>query len=203
MLGHRSAAHQVQYRPSCGTVISHKEFLELVDSHGRDFTTELKQLRVPMPFDGNYTQELYAQQSFNFVDVAYWLRADAAFGKQAVLLNQSDDLQGLSRPLLLISLPTKVPESFGKSSDCVLSSYANTTRKLGLRILAWSLERSGLLAQAAAIGDYYYSIIANDTHEDNNMYRFFDVLARQIGVEGSFLDRSAPVSLYANCFGLF
>ncbi|OTA57393.1 glycerophosphoryl diester phosphodiesterase family protein [Hypoxylon sp. EC38] len=218
---------------TCGTVLSHKEFLELVDSHGRDFTTELKQPRVPMPFDGNYTQELYAQQvieeyraagidpsrvwlqSFFFADVAYWLRADPAFGKQAVLLDQSGDLPGTfpgavanlsfykDAGVQIVAPPLQYLVALGKDGDYVPSTYARTARNLGLRILTWSLERSGPLVQAIAAGDYYYSAIANGTHRDGDMYRLVDVLARQVGVEGIFSDWSATVTYYANCFGLF
>ncbi|KAI1137333.1 glycerophosphoryl diester phosphodiesterase family protein [Hypoxylon sp. FL0543] len=218
---------------ACGTVLSHKEFLALVGARGRAFTTELKQPRVPMPFDGAYTQQRYAQQvvdeyraagidpsrvwlqSFSFADVAYWLRADPAFGRQAVLLDQSGDLPGAfpgavanlsfyrDAGVRIVAPPLQYLVALDGDGEYVPSSYATTARELGLRILTWSLERSGPLAQAAAAGDYYYSTIANGTHGDGDMYRLVDVLARQVGVEGIFSDWSATVTYYANCFGLF
>ncbi|KAI1407175.1 glycerophosphoryl diester phosphodiesterase family protein [Hypoxylon sp. FL1857] len=230
---HGTPAWRTDLYATCGTVLSHKEFLKLVDSHGRDFTTELKQPRVPMPFGGNYTQELYAQQvieeyraagidpsrvwlqSFFFADVAYWLRADPAFGKQAVLLDQSGDLPGTfpaavanlsfykDAGVQVVAPPLQYLVALDEDNGYVPSSYATTARNLGLRILTWSLERSGPLAQAAASGDYYYSTIANGTHRDGDMYRLVDVLVRQVGVEGIFSDWSATVTYYANCFGLF
>ncbi|OTA87163.1 hypothetical protein M434DRAFT_24022 [Hypoxylon sp. CO27-5] len=230
---HGTPAWRTDLYATCGTVLSHKEFLELVDSHGRDFTTELKQPRVPMPFDGNYTQELYAQQvveeyraagidpsrvwlqSFFLADVVYWLRADPAFGKQAVLLDQSGDLPGTfpdavanlsfykDAGVQIVAPPLQYLVALGKDGDYIPSTYAATARNLGLRILTWSLERSGPLVQAVAAGDYYYSTIANGTHRDGDMYRLVDVLSRQVGVEGIFSDWSATVTYYANCFGLF
>ncbi|KAI0106811.1 glycerophosphoryl diester phosphodiesterase family protein [Daldinia grandis] len=230
---HGTPSWRTDLYATCGTVLSHKDFLQLVDSHGRDFTTELKQPRVPMPFDGDYTQEKYAQQvieeyrsaridpsrvwlqSFSFADVAYWLRADPAFGRQAVLLDQSGDLPG-SFPAAVANLsfykdagvqivapPLPYLVTLGKDGEYVPSTYATTARKLGLKILTWSLERSGPLAQAAAAGDYYYLTIANGTHKDGDMYRLVDVLAREVGVEGIFSDWSATVTYYANCFGFF
>ncbi|KAI0506682.1 PLC-like phosphodiesterase [Xylaria bambusicola] len=94
---------------TCATVLSHKEFIRYVDAQGLQFTTELKQPRVPMPFQGNYTTQMYEQQvvdefveagidpsrvwlqSFVFEDVAYWLEHAPEFGKQAILLDESGD----------------------------------------------------------------------------------------------------------------
>ncbi|KAL7620112.1 hypothetical protein AAE478_009104 [Parahypoxylon ruwenzoriense] len=218
---------------TCGTVLSHKEFIELVNSHGRDFTTELKQPRVQMPFDADYTQEAYAQQviteyqaaginptrvwlqSFSFADVAYWLRADPAFGQQAVLLDESGDDPGnfpaavanltfyKKAGVQIVAPPLQYLVALGENGDYIPSSYATAAKKLGLKILTWSLERSGPLAQAAAAKDYYYSTVANGIHKDGDMYRLVDVLARQVGVLGIFSDWSATVTYYANCFGLF
>ncbi|KAI1372371.1 glycerophosphoryl diester phosphodiesterase family protein [Hypoxylon crocopeplum] len=230
---HGTPAWRTDLYATCGTVLSHKEFIELVDSHGRDFTTELKQPRVPMPFEGDYSQEQYAQQvieeyraaeidpsrvwlqSFSFADVAYWLKADPAFGRQAVLLDESGDLPGTfpaavsnltfykDAGVQIVAPPLPYLVTVDEDGQYIPSAYAITAKKLGLKILTWSLERSGPLAQAASAGDYYYSTIANGTHRDGDMYRYVDVLARQVGVQGIFSDWSATVTYYANCFGLF
>lgn len=88
-----------------GTVLSHAESIELFKSLGAKFTPELKSPSVAMPFDGDYTQEAYAQQlineykaagvppadvfaqSFNLDDVLYWIKQEPAFGNQAVYLD--------------------------------------------------------------------------------------------------------------------
>lgn len=44
------------------TLVTHKEFIALVKSLGLKFTPELKKPEVAMPFQGDYTQERYAQQ---------------------------------------------------------------------------------------------------------------------------------------------
>ncbi len=88
-----------------GTLMTHDESIALIKSLGAKFTPELKAPEVPMPFDGDYTQEKYASQmidaykaagippsdvfaqSFNVADVLYWLKVEPAFGSQAVYLD--------------------------------------------------------------------------------------------------------------------
>jgi len=90
---------------TCGTVITHAESIELFKSLGVKMTPELKSPSVPMPYEGDYTQEDYAQQmideykaagvspqkvfaqSFNLGDVLYWIANEPEFGKQAVFLD--------------------------------------------------------------------------------------------------------------------
>ncbi|MDY6943801.1 MAG: glycerophosphodiester phosphodiesterase family protein [Pseudomonadota bacterium] len=88
-----------------GTLLSHQESIALFQALGVKFTPELKSPDVPMPFEGTYTQEDYAQQlideykaagisprkvwaqSFNLGDVLYWIENEPAFGMQAVFLD--------------------------------------------------------------------------------------------------------------------
>lgn len=94
---------------TCGTVMTHAESIELIDGLGLKFTPELKTPSVEMPFEGDYTQEQYAQQmideykaagvdpsrvwaqSFLLDDVIYWINEEPAFGKQAVFLDARVD----------------------------------------------------------------------------------------------------------------
>ena len=95
---------------TCGTLVTHAESIELSHELGAKFTPELKAPSVPMPFQGDYTQETYAQQmideykarrgsrprkvfaqSFNLNDVLYWIGNEPAFGKQAVYLDDRVD----------------------------------------------------------------------------------------------------------------
>lgn len=170
----------------CGTVLSHKEFIYLVDGMGLDFTTELKQPQVEMPFDGDYTHEKYAQQmideykqarihpsrvwpqSFIFSDIAYWLEHEPEFGRQAVMLDENGDTP--ERLLTAVANLTFYKESGVRviapplpylittddDDNYVPSDYALTAKELGLDIITWSLERSPPLKRVAADGDYYY-----------------------------------------------
>lgn len=92
-----------------GTLMTHRDYIALVKSLGRKFTPELKAPEVPMPFEGSYTQDQYAQQmideyreagvppadvfpqSFQLRDVLYWLKAEPEFGRQGVFLDERDD----------------------------------------------------------------------------------------------------------------
>ncbi|KAI3319296.1 glycerophosphoryl diester phosphodiesterase family protein [Xylariaceae sp. AK1471] len=216
---------------TCGTVLSHKDFIKFIDSQGIMFTSELKQPRVPMPFQGNYTTQQYERQivdeyisagihpsrvwlqSFEFEDVAYWLKNYPQFGKQTILLDESGDAPNTiaeaaanltfykNAGVRIVGPPLPYLVSLNGKGEYVPSEYAKTAKKLGLDIITWSLERSGPLAQAAAAGDYYYSTILNGTHKDGDMFKLVDVLARQVGVLGIFSDWSATVSYYANCLG--
>lgn len=87
-----------------GTLMTHRESIELFKSLGVQMTPELKSPSVPMPFDG-FSQQDYAQkmideyrqagvnpkhvwaQSFDLGDVLYWLQHEPAFGRQAVYLD--------------------------------------------------------------------------------------------------------------------
>ncbi len=88
-----------------GTLMTHRESIELIQDLGGKFTPELKSPSVAMPFNG-FTQEQYAQkmideykeagiapenifpQSFNLEDVLYWIENEPEFGKQAVFLDE-------------------------------------------------------------------------------------------------------------------
>ena len=90
---------------SRGTLLSHKESISLFKKLGTKYTPELKSPSVEMPYEGEYSQEDYAQQmineykeagidpenvfaqSFNLDDVKYWMAYEPAFGNQAVYLD--------------------------------------------------------------------------------------------------------------------
>jgi glycerophosphoryl diester phosphodiesterase len=90
---------------TCGTLLSHAESIDLFNELGVKMTPELKTPSVPMPHEGSYTQQDYAQQmideykdagvppeyvwaqSFNLDDVLYWIANEPAFGEQAVFLD--------------------------------------------------------------------------------------------------------------------
>ena len=90
---------------TCGTLLTHAESIELFKQLDVGMTPELKVPSVTMPYEGDYTQEMYAQQmideykaagvgpgqvwpqSFNRNDVLYWIANDPEFGNQAVYLD--------------------------------------------------------------------------------------------------------------------
>jgi glycerophosphoryl diester phosphodiesterase len=96
-----------------GTLMTHDESIALIKSLGAKFTPELKAPEVPMPFDGDYTQEKYATQmlaaykaagipasdvfaqSFSLKDILYWVKTEPEFAKQAVYLEERYEKDGL------------------------------------------------------------------------------------------------------------
>ncbi len=102
-------AYRTDLYASRGTLLSHRESIELFKSLGVGMTPELKSPSVPMPFEGQYTQQQYAQQmideykaaavpadkvwvqSFDLGDIRYWLANEPAFGAQGVYLDNRYD----------------------------------------------------------------------------------------------------------------
>lgn len=99
-----TAAWRTDLYADRGTLLTHKESIELFKELGVKMTPELKSASVSMPFDG-FSQQDYAQklineykeagvdprdvyaQSFDFNDVLYWINNEPAFGEQAVALD--------------------------------------------------------------------------------------------------------------------
>jgi glycerophosphoryl diester phosphodiesterase len=96
-----------------GTLMTHDESIALIKSFGAKFTPELKAPEVPMPFDGDYTQEKYATQmlkaykdagipasdvfaqSFSLADILFWVKTEPDFAAQAVYLEDRYEKRGL------------------------------------------------------------------------------------------------------------
>lgn len=105
--------------PTSGTLLTHRESIELFRKLGVKMTPELKSATVAMPHDsdgdgvGDYTQEHYAQQmideykaenvrprdvypqSFDIRDIRYWITHEPDFGKQAVYLDDANTVADL------------------------------------------------------------------------------------------------------------
>jgi glycerophosphoryl diester phosphodiesterase len=78
----------------------------------------------------------------------------------------------------------------------VPSIYAKKARAAGLKIITWTLERSGPLGNG---GGWYYQTIKPAIDNDGDMMTVLDVLVRDVGVIGVFTDWPATVTYYANC----
>jgi glycerophosphoryl diester phosphodiesterase len=214
---------------TCGTLMTHAEHIELINSLGLDFAPELKTPVVKMPFNG-YTQENFAQdiiddykatgiapsrvwpQSFLYDDILYLLKKEPAFGAQAVFLDESADdpadfpaavknLTKYAKDGVKIVAPPTTYLVEEKDGKIVPSAYATTAKKNGLGIITWTLERSGFLGDGSH-GGYYYTSIANATNNDGDAFNLLHVLAKEVGVLGVFSDWAATTTYYANCFNI-
>jgi glycerophosphoryl diester phosphodiesterase len=153
-------------------------------------------------------------QSFNLDDVLYWIKAEPEFGKQAVYLVDADKIEGFDnmkpetwghdmadlhgKGLNYIAPPLFVLVTL-EDGKIVPSAYAKAAKDAGLKIITWSLERSGPLN---AGGGGYYKTITPAVTGSGVMYELVDVLAQQVGVVGIFSDWPGTVTYYANCMGL-
>lgn len=213
--------------PTSGTLLTHKESIELFRSLGTKMTPELKSPSVAMPFDG-FTQEMYAQklideyeavgvpprdvfpQSFNKADVLYWVRREPAYGRRAVYLDDANSVAELPGFAELVGYkqdginiwapPTFALLTLNSANEIVPSQAAKDAAAAGLGIITWTLERSGILADGN--NGFYYQTVDPAIKREGDLMRVIDVLARDVGVLGIFSDWPAPVTYYANCMGL-
>lgn len=159
--------HKTELYSGPATLMTHSESIQLFKSLGVKMVPELKKPQVKMPFDGDYTQQKYAQalvdeyneakvspadvylQSFQLDDIKYWINNTAEFAKQAVWL----DGRYQDR-----SFKVNKPKSW-KPSMQELS-------QLGLRTLAPPLWMLLDIDQSGAIAPSDYAVAATDAGLD-------------------------------------
>jgi len=214
-----------------GTLMTHKESIALFKELGAKFTPELKSPAVDMPFEG-FSQADYAQklineykdegvppedvwpQSFNLEDVLYWIENEPEFGKQAVYLDDSYDIEGWSpedettwadtmeslkeRGVNYIAPPMWVLVK-SENGKIVPSLYAKKAKEAGLEIITWTAERSGLLKEG---GGWYFQSIEDVTENEGAVFELMHVLAQDVGAVGLFSDWPATTTYYASCMDL-
>lgn len=212
---------------SQGTLMTHAESIQLIKKLGAQFTPELKSASVPMPYEGTYTQAMYAQQmideykaaginprdifaqSFDIADIRYWLKNEPKIGRQAVYLDDANtpaelpsaaDLKALkAEGVKIVAPPLWALVKLDVNNKIVPSDYARNAKAAGLDIITWSFERAGPLKNG---GGWYCQTVNSALNNDGDMLEVLDVIARQVGVIGVFSDWPASVSFYANCMGL-
>ena len=211
---------------SRGTLLTHKESIELFKRLGVKFTPELKTPVVEMPYEGDYSQEDYARQmiqdyveagvnprdvwpqSFLLDDVLFWINETPRFGRQAVFLDQEPLtpensslawMESLSAQGVNILAPALWKMlTLDSHQQIVPSEYAENARAAGLDMIAWTVERSGPLANG---GGWDHQTITDAINNDGDVFNVIDVLARDVGVIGVFSDWPATTTFYANCMG--
>lgn len=155
-------------------------------------------------------------QSFNLEDVKYWIANAPEFGKQAVYLDDRYDIHTGFDPqdssswspsmaelkaqgVEIVAPPLWVLVTLDADKKIIPSEYAKAAKAAGLKIITWSLERSGLLKDG---GGWYYQSITDVIDNEGDTYELLDVLAKDVGVIGVFSDWPATVTYYANCMDL-
>lgn len=153
-------------------------------------------------------------QSFSLADVEYWLARHPEFGRQAVFLDGRSARDGFdvarpeswspsmeelaARGAAIIAPPLWMLLAEGPQGRPVASAYAKAARAAGLKIIAWTVERSGSLVGG---GGWYYQTVGGQIDRDGDVLEVLDVLAREVGVIGVFSDWPATTSFYASCTG--
>ena len=217
---------------TCGTVVTHAESIELFKSLGVKMTPELKSPSVEMPYEGDYTQEDYAQQmideykaarvspkkvfaqSFNLGDVLYWIENEPRFGRQAVFLDgRYDD------PNFDYTDPDTWSPSMEELVDYGVNIIAPPMYMLlaldGNKIVPSTYAKAAKTAGLDIItwtlersgflkdgGGFYYQSVSSVIDNDGDMLVVLDVLAQDVGILGIFSDWPATVTYYGNCKGL-
>jgi len=158
-------------------------------------------------------------QSFNIEDLDYWIKNEPAYGANAVYLiddsnetaeNKTFDKDDATtwkhslaeikaRGINIIAPALWLLVTTDGNGKMIPSAYAKQAKANDLKIITWSIERSGPLANG---GDWYYSGLGEAINNDGDMMNYIDVLAQDVGVQGIFSDWPATVSYYANCKGL-
>lgn len=224
-----TASWRTDLYASTGTLMTHAESIQLIQHLGAKFTPELKAPSVSMPYDGDYTQEVYASQmineyrragihpknvwpqSFDLNDVIYWINNEAGFGKQAVFLDGRYD-----------------DTTFDHTNPSTYSPSMEELVKHGVNIIApplWMLLKSengkiqpSTYAQEARVagldiitwslersaplvndGAWYHQTTDDIINNDGDKLVALDVLAQKVGVIGVFSDWPATTTFYANC----
>ena len=214
---------------SSGTLMTHKQSIELFKQLGVKMTPELKTPQVKMPFEG-FTQQAYAAkliseykqagispselypQSFLLSDVQYWIAKHPEYAEQAVYLDDSYELPGFNHEqpstwqhsmaelkamgVNIIAPPLWMLVTLDAQNNLTQSAYAIEAKKVGLKIITWSLERSGPLKDG---GGFYYQSVKSIVNNDGFTLTLLDFLAREVGVIGVFSDWPATTTFYDNC----
>jgi glycerophosphoryl diester phosphodiesterase len=148
-------------------------------------------------------------QSFVYDDLLYWIANEPAFAAQAVYLDDANDPSELPDAASLagykaVGINYWAPPLWAlvdtAGSDIVPSQAALDAKAAGLKLITWTLERSGILADGDG-GWYYQSIndVLADRQNEGATLELVHVLAQDVGVEGIFSDWPATVTFYANC----
>ncbi|MFK7994641.1 MAG: glycerophosphodiester phosphodiesterase family protein [Granulosicoccus sp.] len=163
--------------------------------------------------DANIDPARVWPQSFEDIDIAHWISTAPDFANQVVYLDdryreqnfnhmnkatweptmqdlKDSGVQYLAPPLwMLVTLD--------ENKRMMPSPYAKAATEAGLKLIAWSLERSGPIH--IENGGWYHQSVAEAMNNEGDVLRLLDVLARDVGVAGVFSDWPATTSFYAHC----
>jgi len=159
----------------------------------------------------NISPEKVTLQSFNLDDVKFWIANTPEYAAKAAWLDgrYRDKRFNVGKPaswkpsmqeLADAGLATLAPPLWMlldlDGSTIVPSVYAEQAKAAGLKLVPWTLERSGPLNRG---GGWYYQSVGKVINKDSDTLRVLDVMAREVGIVGIFSDWPATTTYYANC----
>lgn len=215
-----------------GTVLTHRQSIELIKSFGGKFIPELKRSIFPLPFDGfghhDFAQALINEykdlgvpprdvfpQSFYLPDILYWIEHEPEFGKQAILLDDGSAKFGVD-PQHPDDLNHRMHQLYRAGVRYIGSPIwilltLNDDNEIIPSNYARAAKENNLKIIAWSLerdgplisgGGWYHQSIKKVLHDDSQVYLVLDVLAQKVGVSGVFSDWPATVTYYANCLKL-
>ena len=138
------------------------------------------------------------------------MKREPRFGRQAVLLDDANVLSDLpsyselagykAEGINIWAPPTFALLALNPGGDIIASEHARFAKAVGLDLITWTLERSGILADGN--NGFYYQTIDAAIDREGDLYEVIDALAKDVGILGVFADWAAPVTFYASCMGL-
>lgn len=213
----------------CAAPMTHKQAIALFKQHGVKMAPELKQPEVKMPFNGQYSQQQYAQQlvdeyrtagvapsqvylqSFSWQDILYWLKHEPEFGRQAIWLDGRYEQAGFD-PMQPDSWQPSMAELKAAGLNIIAPPlWVLVTEHNGAIVpsrYALAAKAAGLdiiawslerSAPLTASSDWYYQSLPTLARDDSAILQLLHVLAQQVGVKGVFSDWPATTTFYANC----
>ena len=215
-----------------GTLLTHAESIELFKSLGVKMTPELKSPSVTMPYEGDYTQQDYAQQmineykaagvdpknvfaqSFNVNDIYYWISNEPEFGQQAVYLDGRYDDSTFDHKNPSTWYPTM--EELAANGVNIIAPpmwmlLAINGDQIVPSVYTMSAKSAGLdiitwtLERDGLLkngGGWYHQTVTSVINNEGDTYTVLDILAQDVGILGIFSDWPATVTYYANCKNL-
>ncbi len=158
-------------------------------------------------------------QTLDYKTIKFWLKNEPTLAKNAtyIISKNTETLEGKefdkdnpstwkrdpkeihADGVNVVSVASYLLVSIDKNGRMVPSEYAKRAKDAGLKIIAWTVERSTPLANG---GGYYYTGLKEVINNDGDVMNYIDVLAQDVGVIGIFSDWPATVTYYANCKGL-
>ena len=217
---------------SRGTLMTHAESIALFKQLGVKFTPELKSPSVEMPFEGDYTQQMYAQQlideykeagidpgdvfpqSFSLDDVLYWIENEPEFGRQAVYLDGRYEQDGFSH-MDAVTWKPGMAELKAKGVNYIAPPMwvlvTAENGKIAPSAYAREAKAAGLniiswTAERSGLlrdgGGWYYQSVSDVTNNDGDVFTLLNVLHEDVGIVGLFSDWPATTTYYANCMGI-